>query len=200
VIRDSWKNGVDSQRLPSPHEKSPSPATHGSPSFSSRGLHPVGVSSTMLASSRLSIRSRRSAGTPRTDTDLSSDAYTSSESEEVGELSLSRGMKRLTIRGLEPEHGLSTDGQVRFHGKSSCFKLIEPTRKLREEHMNRVIQGAHSPDGESRSSPESTSSVSFTPIRRSEFWTTPPVSVYSYLTLTYSSLLPVGTYFRMFSG
>ncbi|OAX39998.1 hypothetical protein K503DRAFT_715433 [Rhizopogon vinicolor AM-OR11-026] len=176
VVRDSWKNGADSQRHPSPQEKSLSPVAHGSPSASSRGLHPVGVSNTILPSSRVSIRSRRSAGTPRTDTDLSSEAYTSSESEEIGELSLSRGMKRLTIRGLEPaqQHGLLTDSQVRFHGKSSCFKLIEPTRKLREEHMNRVIQGAYSPDGESRSSPESTSSVSFTPIRRPEFWTTPP--------------------------
>lgn len=174
VIRDSWKHDPDSERRPSPHEKSSSPIVplraHGSPSVGA-GL-PVG-------SSGVSVRSRRSAGTPRTDTDLSSDAYTSSESEEVGELSLSRGMKRLTIRGLEPaqEHCSLVDSQVRFHGKSSCFKLIEPTRKLREEHMNRIFQESYSTDVESgqgsRSSPESTSSVSFTPIRRPEFWTTP---------------------------
>ena len=156
----------------------------------------------MFSSSRASLRSRRSAGTPRTDSDLSSDAYTSSESEEIGELSLSRGMKRLTIRGLEPtqEHGSLRDSQVRFHGKSSCFKLIEPTRKLREEHMNRVIQGAYSPDGESRSSPESTRSVSSPPIRRPEFWTTPPVSTCLHHALLCDSLrVPVGTGFRRLS-
>lgn len=178
VVRDSWKHDAEPQYRLSPDEKSSSPVarlrSHGSPVGSS--LPPVGK---LLPSSSVSVRSRRSAGTPRTDTDLSSDAYTSSESEEVGELSLSRGMKRLTIRGLEPalEHGSLVDSQVRFHGKSSCFKLIEPTRKLREEHINRVFQESGSTDAESgsgsRSSPESASSVCFTPIRRPEFWTTP---------------------------
>ncbi|KAG2111269.1 fungal-specific transcription factor domain-containing protein [Suillus discolor] len=175
VVRDSWKHDAEPQYRRSPDEKSSSPVarlrSRGSPS-----LPPVGK---FLPSSSVSVRSRRSAGTPRTDTDLSSDACTSSESEEVGELSLSRGMKRLTIRGLEPaqEHGSLVDSQVRFHGKSSCFKLIEPTRKLREEHINRIFQESGSTDAESgsgsRSSPESTSSVCFTPTRRPEFWTTP---------------------------
>ncbi|KAG2150388.1 fungal-specific transcription factor domain-containing protein [Suillus clintonianus] len=179
VVRDSWKRDAEPQYRLSPDEKSTSPVAplrpHGSPSVGT-SLPPVGK---ILPSSSVSVRSRRSAGTPRTDTDLSSDTYTSSESEEIGELSLSRGMKRLTIRGLEPaqEHGSLVDSQVRFHGKSSCFKLIEPTRKLREEHMNRIIQESCSTDVESgpgsRNSPESTSSVSFTPIRRPEFWTTP---------------------------
>lgn len=116
----------------------------------------------------------RSAGTPRSDTDLSSDGYTSSDSEQVGELSLSRGMKRLTIRGLEPtqDHRPIADNQVRFHGKSSCFKLIEPTRKLRDEHVSRVT-------GEERScsSRDSTSPINAAALRRPEFWTTPPVSL-----------------------
>lgn len=179
VVRDSWKHDVEPQYRFSPDEKSTSPVahfrSHGSPSVGT-SLPPVGK---LLPSSGVSIRSRRSAGTPRTDTDLSSDAYTSSESEEIGELSLSRGMRRLTIRGLEPAqvHGLLVDNQVRFHGKSSCFKLIEPTRKLRDEHINRISQGSGLTDAESgsgsRSSPESTSSASSAPIRRPEFWTTP---------------------------
>ncbi|KAI9569698.1 fungal-specific transcription factor domain-containing protein [Boletus coccyginus] len=109
---------------------------------------------------------------PSRDTDLSSDGYTSSDSEEVGELSLSRGMKRLTIRGLEPtqDHRSSADNQVRFHGKSSCFKLIEPTRKLRDEHVNRVTTG----DKRSCSSRDSTSPINAAALRRPEFWTTPP--------------------------
>lgn len=178
VVRDSWKHDAEPQYRLSPDEKSSSPVAHlrphGSPSVGT-SLPPVGK---LLPSSSVSVRSRRSAGTPRTDTDLSSDAYTSSESEEVGELSLSRGMKRLTIRGLESaQEQDQLDNQVRFHGKSSCFKLIEPTRKLRDEHINRISQESGSTDAESgsvhRSSPESTSSVNSTPIRRPEFWSTP---------------------------
>lgn len=175
VVRDSWKHDAEPQYRLSPDQKSLSPAAH----LRSNGSPSVGTTGKFLPSSSVSIRSRRSAGTPRTDTDLSSDACTSSDSEEVGELSLSRGMKRLTIRGLEPAqvHGSVVDNQVRFHGKSSCFKLIEPTRKLREEHINRIFQESGSTDAESgtgsRSSPESASSVSFTPTRRPEFWTTP---------------------------
>ncbi|KAH7926730.1 hypothetical protein BV22DRAFT_1008428 [Leucogyrophana mollusca] len=182
VIRDSWKTEAESARLPSPHEKSSSPSApssrlKGSPaSLRSNALPPVGVSSAIVPSSRISSRSR---GTPRSDTD-SSDYFSSSESEEVGELSLSRGMKRLTIRGLEPamepaaENSPLMDSQVRFHGKSSCFKLIEPTRKLREEHM--VTLGVYSPESESggtnRHSPASPIDVA--PTRRPEFWATPP--------------------------
>ncbi|KAG2146394.1 fungal-specific transcription factor domain-containing protein [Suillus bovinus] len=175
VVRDSWKQDEEPQYRYSPDEKSSSPVGHlrsrGSPS-----VPPVGK---FLPSSSVSVKSRRSVGTSRTDTDLSSDGCTSSESEEIGELSLSRGMKRLTIRGLEPaqDHGSLVDNQVRFHGKSSCFKLIEPTRKLREKHINRIFQESGSTDAESgsgsRSSPESTSSASSTPMRRPEFWTTP---------------------------
>ncbi|KAF9227310.1 hypothetical protein BS17DRAFT_775262 [Gyrodon lividus] len=179
VIRDSWKTDSDPPRHPSPDEKSSSPSIHssrlkGSPSGSLRcsALPPVGISNTINPSSCVSSRSRRSAGTPRTDTDLSSDGYTSSDSEEVGELSLSRGMKRLTIRGLEPtqDNSYLPDSQVRFHGKSSCFKLIEPTRKLRDEHMHRVTGG----DERNRSSRDSTSPVNAAALRRPEFWTTPP--------------------------
>ncbi|KAH0827908.1 hypothetical protein J3R83DRAFT_3537 [Lanmaoa asiatica] len=153
VIRDSWKTDPEPSCRMSPHEKSTSPSAscsrlNGSPS------------------------SWRSAGTPRSDTDLSSDDYTSSESEEVGELSLSRGMKRLTIRGLEPteDHRSLADNQVRFHGKSSSFKLIEPIRKLRDEHVSRIT----GVEEHSRSSRDSASPITAAALRRPEFWTTPP--------------------------
>ncbi|KAG1816057.1 fungal-specific transcription factor domain-containing protein [Suillus subaureus] len=160
VVRDSWKHDAEPQYRLSPDEKSTSPVAHlrprGSPSVGT-SRPPVGK---FLPSSSVSVRSRRSAGTPRTDTDLSSDACTSSESEEPAQ-----------------EHGPLVDNQVRFHGKSSCFKLIEPTRKLRDEHINRISQDSGLTDAESgsvsRSSPESASSASFAPIRRPEFWTTP---------------------------
>ncbi|KAH7914147.1 fungal-specific transcription factor domain-containing protein [Hygrophoropsis aurantiaca] len=178
VIRDSWKTESEPPRHPSPHEKSSSPSApskmKGSPaSLRSNALPQVAVSSAIIPSSRISSRSR---GTPRSDSD-SSDYFSSSESEEVGELSLSRGMKRLTIRGLEPtaENNTIIDSQVRFHGKSSCFKLIEPTRKLREEHM--VNLGMYPSDLDSGTGnshyQQSASPVDFAPTRRPEFWATP---------------------------
>jgi hypothetical protein len=180
-VRDSWKTDPEPPRRLSPHETSSSPSVpslrlKGSPSGSLRcsALPPVGVSNTINPSSGASSRSRRSAGTPRTDTDLSSDGYTSSDSEEIGELSLSRGMKRLTIRGLEPaqDNPSLPDSQVRFHGKSSYFKLIETTRKLRDEHIHRVTGG----DERNRSSHDNATPVNTAALRRPEFWTTPSVS------------------------
>ncbi|KIK97752.1 hypothetical protein PAXRUDRAFT_135686 [Paxillus rubicundulus Ve08.2h10] len=178
VVRDSWKTDPEPLRRLSPRETSSSPSVpsfrlKNSPSGSLRcsALPPVGVSNTINPSSGITSRSRRSAGTPRTDTDLSSDGYTSSDNEEIGELSLSRGMKRLTIRGLEPAQDNSSlpDSQVRFHGKSSCFKLIETTRKLRNDHIHRVTGG----DERSRSSCDNASPVNIAALRRPEFWTTP---------------------------
>lgn len=174
----------------SSHEKSTSPSASssrpkGSPS---RSLHSIPLSSSKAAirSTCISSHSLRSAGTPRSDTDLSSDDFTSSDSEEVGELSLSRGIKRLTIRGLEPtqDHLPLGDNQIRFHGKSSYFKLIEPTRKLRDQHVNRVIGG----EEHSRSTRDSTSPINAAALRRPEFWTTPPVSLILFQHLTLCSL------------
>lgn len=172
IIRDSWKSDQDPGRPPSPHRKSSSPSAYPSNVRSSPSGSLPQISNTLApSSSRASIRSRNSGGTPRTDTDLSSELDTSSETEEVGELSLSRGMKRLTIRGLEPaqEKPFLADSQVRFHGKSSWFKLIEQTRKLRDEHVYRVTGGAESAAIHQRNS----SPVNAAATRRQEFWTTP---------------------------
>lgn len=176
VIRDSWKTDSELPLHVSPHEKSTSPSASSSRLIgsSSTSLH-SNVLSTSNHSRHIPSRSRRSAGTPRSDSDSSSAGCTSSESEEIGELSISRGMKRLTIRGLEPTqdyHPLA-DNQVRFHGKSSFFKLIEPTRKLRDEHVNRVTGG----EERSRSTRDSTSPINAAASRRPEFWSTPPVSL-----------------------
>ncbi|KAG8213977.1 hypothetical protein J3R82DRAFT_10726 [Butyriboletus roseoflavus] len=176
VVRDSWKTDSEPPCCMSPHEKSTSPSgsssrPKGSPSRSLQS-NPLSAFNATNHSTCIGSRSLRSAGTPRSDTDFSSDDWTSSDSEEVGELSLSRGMKRLTIRGLEPtqDHCSLADNQVRFHGKSSCFKLIEPTRKLRDEHVNRVTGG----EEHNRLTRDSNSPINAEALRRPEFWTTPP--------------------------
>ncbi|KAG9316662.1 fungal-specific transcription factor domain-containing protein [Chiua virens] len=160
VVRDSWK--TDPEPLPhnSPQEKSASPPAS---SFRSKTSPSRSLQSNVPPSASATWR------TSRSDSDLSSD--TSSESEEVGELSLSRGMKRLTVRGLEPTQDQCSlrDNQVRFHGKSSFFKLIEPTRKLRDEHVNSFTGG----EERSRSSRDSTSPINAAALRRPQFWATP---------------------------
>ncbi|KAI6040273.1 fungal-specific transcription factor domain-containing protein [Pisolithus marmoratus] len=155
VIRDSWKNDQDLVHYPSPHQKSSSPSVPPSNVRASPGSLQPGslpqISNTLIPSS--------------------SRANTSSESEEVGELSLSRGTKRLTIRGLEPAQEKSSlaDSQVRFHGKSSWFKLIEQTRKLKDEHAYRVTGGAEN----ATIHQENSSPLNVAATRRPEFWTTP---------------------------
>ena len=157
-----------------PHDKSLSspstlPSNLATPSSGSLKAGPLPLLFNTLSPSRVRTNVRHSAGA--TDTDLSSEGGSSSESEEVGELSLSRGMKRLTVCGLVPaqERPYVADSQVRFHGKSSWFKLIEPIRKLREEHAYSVTSG---PD----SSMFSQDNINPAATRRPEFWTTPDVS------------------------
>ena len=169
MVRDSWKS--DSESVRPLHDKSLSPPSTIPKMTSSGSLKtgPLPLLPDTLSFSHSRTNVRRSAGA--TDTDLSSEGGTASETEEVGELSLSRGMKRLTVCGLVPAQDrlYMADSQVRFHGKSSWFKLIEPIRKLREQHAYSVTSG--------------TDSMMFlhdnihsTATRRPEFWTTPDVS------------------------
>ncbi|EGO25312.1 hypothetical protein SERLADRAFT_437067 [Serpula lacrymans var. lacrymans S7.9] len=182
VVRDSWKTEQEAARRLSPHEKSSSPSAppqrlKDTPPASSpsRVPQPLGISTPIVPSSHISNYSRRSAGTPRTDTDASSDYCSSSDSDELGELSISRGMKRLTLRGLEPasEGAMLADSQNRFHGKSSSFKLIGPARKLREEHMNMVTNTTPYGTGFAQNSNSAQQAVPRPNERRSEFWSTP---------------------------
>ncbi|KAI0703341.1 fungal-specific transcription factor domain-containing protein [Cerioporus squamosus] len=97
----------------------------------------------------------------------------SSETDDLGELSVVRGMKRLTLRGLEPtEVSPDTyldDNQLRFHGKSSSFKLISTTREFMQRH---IVES--SSDGRQSNSPADIKVPLPTSTKRPEFWTLPP--------------------------
>ncbi|OBZ67272.1 putative transcriptional regulatory protein C3C7.04 [Grifola frondosa] len=100
----------------------------------------------------------------------------SSDNEDFGELSLVRGMKRLTVRGLEPTEcdagrDQPADNQWRFHGKSSSFKLIHTARELMQLHMDALTNS--SGHDHSISPPTGESDLSTT-YRRPEFWKLPP--------------------------
>ncbi|KAL4073873.1 fungal-specific transcription factor domain-containing protein [Scleroderma citrinum] len=159
IIRDSWKNDLEPCRQSlSPPSTLPSNLKTSSSGSLRPGSLPL-------------LSDAFSSSLHAADTDLSSEGDTFSESEEVGELSLSRGMKRLTERGLVPAQEIpyAADSQVRFHGKSSWFKLIEPIRKLREEHVYSVTSG---PDSNGFSQ-NNINQVNAAATRRREFWTTP---------------------------
>ena len=103
----------------------------------------------------------------------------SSDTDDMGELSLVRGMKRLTLRGLEPTEGGSPerytlDSQLRFHGKSSSFKLISTTREFIQLHR---VEVESSSDGRQSNSP---ADIVLPPPpssnKREEFWRISPVS------------------------
>lgn len=83
-------------------------------------------------------------------------------------------MKRLTLRGLEPTEGSPerylNDNQLRFHGKSSSFKLISHTRELMHRHIVET-----SSDGRQSNSPADIQLPSPTSHKRPEFWMLPPV-------------------------
>ncbi len=88
-----------------------------------------------------------------------------------------RGLKRLTLRGLEPTEATpdryGDDNQWRFHGKSSSFKLISTARDLKQQHI--VENGSTSSDGRQSYSPASVQLPHVPSTIRPEFWTVPPV-------------------------
>ncbi|KAI0329728.1 hypothetical protein GY45DRAFT_1324710 [Cubamyces sp. BRFM 1775] len=100
----------------------------------------------------------------------------SSDTDEAGELSIVRGLKRLTLRGLEPTEAsveaYGNDNQWRFHGKSSSFKLISTTRDLIQKRI--VENVSNSSDGRQSNSPASIQLPSSPNTKRPQFWTMPP--------------------------
>ncbi|KAI0076108.1 hypothetical protein K474DRAFT_1772732 [Panus rudis PR-1116 ss-1] len=121
------------------------------------GSGPVTITLTHMPS-RETIQSLRRPST--SDEDEVSSA-SSSDTEDYGELSLIRNMENLSIKPLEHDNEKEPDGQWRFHGKSSSFKLINAARKLQ--------QGASSADGNEGATPPPLGAN-----RRPYFWQTPP--------------------------
>ncbi|KAL7281745.1 hypothetical protein ACG7TL_005063 [Trametes sanguinea] len=202
IVRDSWKtDAAPPSASDKDKDRSTSPRAQGSPSATkaqspvsltapppSRAACPTTASDKGGPDSKLrpvagkkgskAKRSRKSseAEPPSgSDHDASCSSLSdSSETDEAGELSLVRGLKRLTLRGLEPTEpsleSFGTDNQWRFHGKSSSFKLISTTRDLMQKHM---VENTCSPsDGRQSNSPASV--LSAPSMKRHEFWTVPP--------------------------
>ncbi|TBU33907.1 fungal-specific transcription factor domain-containing protein [Dichomitus squalens] len=198
VVRDSWKNSPpapssDKARSASPKAIDHSPSVSRKQSLASLAAHPTnrpcpvpsgakggGQTKSRTASgkqpSRGSQRRQPSGHESRSDSDADASGSSlsdSSETDDLGELSVARGMKRLTLRGLEPAEGSPerylNDNQLRFHGKSSSFKLISATREFKQRHMVET-----SSDGRQSNSPASVQMASDAGCKRPTFWTLPP--------------------------
>ncbi|KAI0743522.1 fungal-specific transcription factor domain-containing protein [Daedaleopsis nitida] len=125
------------------------------------------------APNRGKSRSRGQDAGSNSDHDASCSSLSdSSETDDLGELSVVRGMKRLTLRGLEPTEAspdsYMDDNQLRFHGKSSSFKLISATREFMQLHMHET-----SSDGRQSNSPAEIQMPSSTSNKRPQFWALP---------------------------
>ncbi|PIL36105.1 transcription factor [Ganoderma sinense ZZ0214-1] len=193
IIRDSWKNAdpappassSDKALSDSPKVITSSPSISRKQSLASLAApqpnracptsHTGKVSGTAKPSKAAGKRRQPSGyDSPSNSDDASSSSLSdSSEVDELGELSIVRGMKRLTLRGLEPAEGSPerylNDNQLRFHGKSSSFKLISHTRELMQRHIVET-----SSDGRQSNSPADIQLPSSTSNKRPEFWTLPP--------------------------
>jgi hypothetical protein len=100
----------------------------------------------------------------------------SSDTEELGELSLTRGVRKLTIRGLEAagKRASPSENQLRYHGKSSSYKLVGMTRRLRDKHRAELKKTA----GEAEGTGDTSARLEESPIAtRDEFWSMPKVSI-----------------------
>ncbi len=190
IIRDSWKN-ADSVPPPSSSDKarSDSPKVVTSSPSISRKQSLASLAAPQPNRACPTAHTRQGSGASKagkrrqpsgydspsnSDNASSSSLSDSSETDELGELSIARGMKKLTLRGLEPTEGSSerylNDNQLRFHGKSSSFKLISHTRELMQRHILET-----SSDGRQSNSPADIQLPSPTGNKRPEFWTLPPV-------------------------
>ncbi|KAI0745137.1 fungal-specific transcription factor domain-containing protein [Earliella scabrosa] len=200
IVRDSWRNDApppasssDKARSDSPKAVEPSPTISRKQSLVSLTAPPPNRACPTSTSekSNAAVKSRRAAGkkTPKaakarkrggqdsgsdSDHDASCSSLSdSSETDELGELSIVRGMKKLTLRGLQPaeasQETYEDDNQLRFHGKSSSFKLISTTRELMQLSI-----GEKSSEGRQSNSPADLQMPSSTGNKRPEFWMLPP--------------------------
>lgn len=205
VVRDSWKTDLsqlpasssDAARSVSPRDFEPSPTISRKQSLVSLTAPPPNRACPTTSSAKYNVVHSRTASGKRTQkpgdkgrnrgghhsgSDSEHDASysslsSSSDTDEAGELSIVRGLKRLTVRGLEPTEGsperYQDDNQLRFHGKSSSFKLISTTRELIQQH----IVETSSPGRQSNSPGETVHVPSTSNVKRPEFWTLPRVSL-----------------------
>ncbi|KAI0675220.1 fungal-specific transcription factor domain-containing protein [Trametes maxima] len=202
VIRDSWKTDTaptasssDKARSNSPHTAEGSPSASKASSVALMAPPPnracpttpstkpgADPKSRPVAGRKVSKSGRTrqlSEQEPSSNSDQdpsSSSPSDSSDTDEAGELSIVRGLKRLTLRGLEPAEAspdkYGNDSQMRFHGKSSSFKLISTTRDLIQKHI--LENASNSSDGGQGNSPASIQLPSTMGAKRPEFWTVPP--------------------------
>ncbi|KZT11021.1 uncharacterized protein LAESUDRAFT_644067 [Laetiporus sulphureus 93-53] len=167
VVRDSWKSDApDTQyaghHLPTSSERPafsastsrfqsllplataiPLPGyTYGCCGFASAKLEESSASLAKPKRNRRSKQARPSPGMHHSDKSSSEAPLSASDHDDSSvELSLVQGLTQLTLRGLRPAHVTSKepqDGQWRYHGKSSTFKLIHATRELKQRHMDEV--------------------------------------------------------------
>ncbi|KAI0355562.1 hypothetical protein OH77DRAFT_1495869 [Trametes cingulata] len=204
IVRDSWKSdpapnlsSSDKARSDSPHTMESSPSAHrtqSSVALTAPAPNRAVCPSSSSTAGRVDFKPRPIAGkkppkkaksrqpsgqelSSNSDQDASCSSLSdSSETDEAGELSLVRGLKRLTLRGLEPTEAspdrYGNDNQWRFHGKSSSFKLISTTRDLIQKHI--VENVCNTSDGRQSNSPASVQLSSQSTTKRPEFWTVPP--------------------------
>lgn len=165
VIRDSWKHASSSGQTEIPGVLSTSSITPADQILRKTNVSP-----------RLNAHRTRSTPEPKLiDAGSGSEHLASSDNEDYAETSLTRGLKHLTLRGLEPVANTGSspcelgdpgrDNQMRFHGKSSAFHLVGTTREFKKQHQ--VATGS---PGSEDSATNSHSS------KREYFWISPSVS------------------------
>ncbi|KAH9929511.1 fungal-specific transcription factor domain-containing protein [Epithele typhae] len=194
IVRDSWKTEGTPLLEATDKALSSSPKPEHSPTISTKGslasltapppnrarVNPSALGGNMRTRNGRGDRATRSSQ-PRKRSDDASDSdhdascsslSDSSEEDEAGELSIVSGMKRLTMRGLEPAEVSPerhvVDNQLRFHGKSSSFKLISTTRGLIQQHINET-----SSEGRQSNSPGDIPLPPPPSRKRPQFWQIP---------------------------
>ncbi|KAH9858811.1 fungal-specific transcription factor domain-containing protein [Lenzites betulinus] len=173
IVRDSWK--TDSAQLLSSSDKARSDSPQALEGRDDPRPRPIAGRKVSRSG-----KSRQPSGqepSSNSEESSSSSLSDSSDTDEAGELSIVRGMKRLTLRGLEPTEAspdrYGNDNQWRFHGKSSSFKLISTTRDLRQKH---IVENGSTSDARQSYSPDSIqlpNSLDVS-VKRAEFWQVTP--------------------------
>ncbi|KAF5373786.1 hypothetical protein D9758_000681 [Tetrapyrgos nigripes] len=166
IIRGSWKDDNDPPPKSSTHSASlPAPLSSTPALLSSHLVMDPSPSQNL----HLDIRTRHqslSLDVSLSDHTSDSESSYSSDPDELFD-DYEKGMSRLTLRKashLRPKGS----NDARFHGKSSSMKLIDATRRFKQEHISKSEVTANS---ESGSQPSPSPRASY-PVhaRRPEYW------------------------------
>ncbi|THU95658.1 hypothetical protein K435DRAFT_966309 [Dendrothele bispora CBS 962.96] len=168
VVRGSWKDPPNTSSVPSASGSLEPSSSSPSPGYSHRSSH------LLISPTTSKNRDHSHARRHSRDNSLSgrsSDSPYSSDPDDLVD-GYEGGMHQLTLRKASHLHSEESkeEQHERFHGQSSSMKLIDATRRFKQQHFIESVGGAGGGDSNASIPYSSSGPKEASLVRRPEYW------------------------------